>query len=133
MAVDAELNDRLRAALDGIPCISEKPMIGATCFLHHGNMLGGADRAKTGERRFLFRVGPEGAAEALSRPGARPAVLGTRTMRGFVFVEAEACNEDALRDWVDLTMDYVWALPAKAQERVSPSSRQGGTRQTSAR
>ncbi|WPZ36521.1 TfoX/Sxy family protein [Thalassobaculum sp. OXR-137] len=113
MAVDPELNGRFRAALDGIPCISEKPMMGATCFFHHGNMLGGADRAKTGERRFLFRVGPDGAEEALSRPGARPAELGTRTMRGLVFVEAEACDADALRDWVDLAMDYVWALPAK--------------------
>ena len=113
MAVDPELNGRFRAALDGIPCISEKPMMGATCFFHHGNMLGGADQAKTGERRFLFRVGPDGAEEALSRPGARPAELGTRTMRGLVFVEAEACDADTLRDWVDLAMDYVWALPAK--------------------
>jgi hypothetical protein len=114
MAVDAELTDRLRAALDGIPCISERPMMGATCFFHHGNMLGGADRAKTGERRFLFRVGPDGTAEALSRPGARPAQLGARVMRGFVFVGADACDPAALRGWVELAMDFVWALPPKA-------------------
>lgn len=115
MAVDAELNERLRAALDGIPCISEKPMMGATCFFHHGNMLGGAGRSKTGERRFLFRVGPEGTAKALSRPGARPAERGARVMRSFVFVDPESCDARALEGWIDLAMDYVWALPAKAQ------------------
>lgn len=113
MAVDPDLDGRLRAALDGILCISEKPMMGATCFFHHGNMLGGADRSRTGERRFLFRVGPQGAAEALSRPGARPAALGARAMGGFVFVDAEACDARALEGWIDLAMDFVWALPAK--------------------
>lgn len=113
MAVDAELDSRLRAALDGILCISEKPMMGATFFFHHGNMLGGADRAKTGERRFLFRIGANSAAEALSRPGGRPAELGTRTMRGFVFVDADACDAEALRVWVELAMDFVWTLPKK--------------------
>ncbi len=114
MAVDAELNDRLRAALDGIPCISEKPMMGATCFFHHGNMLSGADRTTAGERRFLFRVGPTGTAEALSRPGARPAEPDTPPLPGVVFVAAEACDADALRGWIDLAMDFVWALPPKA-------------------
>ena len=113
MAVDAELNDRFRAALDGMPCISEKPMMGATCFFHHGNMLGGADRSKTGERRFLFRVGRDGAAEALSRPGARPVEMGPRTMRGFIFVDADTCDAVALRDWVALAMDFVGTLPPK--------------------
>lgn len=113
MAIDPDLDDRFRAAVAELPPVTEKRMMGATCFFHRGHMLGGADRAKTGERRFLFRVGPDGAAEALSRPGARPATIGTRTMRGFVFVDEAACGYPAMQSWIDLVMDFVWTLPAK--------------------
>lgn len=113
MALDEDLNQRLREALTGIDGISEKKMMGGTCFLHHGNMLGGADRSKSGERRFMFRVGKANEAEALSRPGAMPMNFTGRRMGGMVFVDEAACDIAALRDWVALSLDFVSALPRK--------------------
>ena len=52
--------------------ISEKKMMGSpSASSSHGNMIGGAHRTKDGEGRFMFRVGKDNAAEALTRKGAQ--------------------------------------------------------------
>lgn len=114
MAVDEELNQQFREAVSGLVGISEKNMMGGTCFLLQGNMLGGADRTKAGDQRFMFRVGKENEALALSRPGAVPMVFGERRMGGLVFVDAEACDENQIRDWITLALQFVGSLPPKA-------------------
>ncbi len=113
MAYDEELADRFRDALDGVVGVSEKRMMGGICFLLDGNMIGGADRTKTGERRFLFRVGKENMKEALNRDGARPMEMGGRTMGGFVFVGEQTCTPPVLKDWVSFALRFVSTLPAK--------------------
>jgi TfoX/Sxy family transcriptional regulator of competence genes len=57
MAHDEDLAARFRDGLAGMAGVSEKRMMGGVCFFLHGNMIGGADRTKSGERRFMFRVG----------------------------------------------------------------------------
>lgn len=113
MTVDHDLNDRFRDALEGKEGVSEKRMMGGTCFFLHGNMLGGADRAKSGERRFMFRVGKENQAEALRRPGTSPIAFGNQRMGGMVFVDEAACDAAALREWIALVMTFVGTLPPK--------------------
>ena len=70
MAYDEQLATRFRKAINEPSNISEKRMMGGLCFLHNGNMIGGADRNKEGSGRFMFRVGKDNETEALSRPGA---------------------------------------------------------------
>jgi len=113
MAYDEELADRFRGALEGHADISEKRMMGGVCFLLGGNMIGGADRSKDGDGRFMFRVGKDNEAEALSRDGAVIVEMGGRRMGGMVFVGEEACDQDALQDWVSLALSFVATLPAK--------------------
>ncbi len=113
MAFDEELAERFRKSLEGMAGISEKRMMGGICFFLDGNMIGGADRNRKGERRFLFRVGKENAGEALSRPGAEPARIGDRVMGGFVFVDESDCEGDAMKDWVSLALGFVSTLPPK--------------------
>jgi hypothetical protein len=113
MAYDEELTDRFRATLDGMMGISEKRMMGAVCFFLDGNMIGAADRTKTGEGRFMFRVGKENEAEALTREGASVAVMGAKRMSGFIFVSEDACDDAALKEWVSLALGYVSKLPPK--------------------
>jgi len=74
-------------------------------------MLGGIDRDKAGADRFMFRVGPGGMAEALSRPGSTTVEMGGRQMNGFVFVSD--CDDAALDDWVRLALAFVGTLPTK--------------------
>ena len=88
-------------------------MMGGTCFLLQGNMIGGADIPKAGTGRFMFRVGKEHAADALQRPGAKPMEMGVRRMNGMIFVDAVDCDDKSLAEWVGLALDFDKTLPRK--------------------
>lgn len=112
MAYDEALTDRMRLAIgDGVG-ISEKRMMGGVCFFLHGNMIGGADRSKEGERRLMFRVG-KGNVAAASLPEGMPMILGDRPMAGFYFVYAERCDDELLADWLKLATAHAGSLPPK--------------------
>ena len=113
MAIDEELAQRYRDAIDGVPGISEKRMMGATCFMVNGNMIGAADRTRDGVGRFMFRVGKDNEAKAAALPGAEPMVMGGRPMHGFYFVEADGCDDAAFRDWMSMAMSHAMSLPPK--------------------
>lgn len=113
MAYDEDLTDRFRTALAGRGPFSEKRMMGGACFLVNGNMIGGADRSKAGERRFMFRVGKENAAKAGNLPGAEPMRQGGRTMGGMFFVSEAECNDETMAAWLDLALDFASGLPPK--------------------
>lgn len=113
MAVDEALSQRFRDAAKGLSDLTEKRMMGGVCFLLNGNMLGGADRTKDGDGRFMFRVGKENEAEALTREGAVVMEQGGRRMGGLIFVAEEACDEHALKEWISLALSFVGALPKK--------------------
>ena len=85
MAYDEDVADRFRQVTDGLVGISEVRMMGGLCFLVNGNMLGGVDRTKEAIDRLMFRVGKDNQAEALSRPGAEPMVMGGRWISGTRF------------------------------------------------
>ena len=114
MAYDEALASRVRDRLAGLAGLSEKRMMGGVCFLLDGNMIGAASRTKAGEGQFMFRVGKENEAEALTRPGATVVTMGGRRMGGFIFVDEAACDDDAIRDWISLSMSYVSNLPPKS-------------------
>ena len=102
------LAERVRQALAGKRRITEKRMMGGTCFLWRDHMLCGT--AKPG---FLFRVGPGQYAKALARRGASPMILGGRRSKGFVWVDPAACDARTLRSWIVLAEGYVSTLPPK--------------------
>lgn len=105
------LAERMRKALAGRKNISEKRMFGGVCFLLRGNMLCG-----TGKTDFMFRVGKDQDAEALSRKGARPMDITGRVMKGFVWVDPVSCDARGLKQWIDLAAAYVGRLPAKSNK-----------------
>jgi TfoX/Sxy family transcriptional regulator of competence genes len=80
MAYDPALAQTLRQALPPDLKFTEKRMMGGLCVFLNGNMVAGADRTKTGDGRFMFRVGKENEAQALMRPGASVVDLGGRRM-----------------------------------------------------
>lgn len=105
-----ELSDRVRAVLAPSPGIGEQKMFGGRCFMLHGNML--VCPMKDGG--LLVRVGKEGFAASLERPGARPMTMGTKTMVGFIEVTGDVLeDDDVLRDWIALARSFVETLPAK--------------------
>lgn len=113
MAFDPELTTRMRAVLGNGPAITEKRMMGGICFFLNGNMLGGADRAKDGSRRFMFRVGKGNAQAAEALGAVAPLQMGGRVMPGFYFVAAEHCDDALLGRWLDLALAHARTLPPK--------------------
>jgi TfoX/Sxy family transcriptional regulator of competence genes len=108
MPHDPHLADLMRSAIAGRPGVSERRMFGGICWMLNGNMLCGVE---TG--RFMFRVGPELHAEALSRPGAGPMEFTGRPMKGFVWVDADASIEAGLDNWIYFASRFVGALAPK--------------------
>ncbi|KRA45596.1 TfoX/Sxy family protein [Devosia sp. Root635] len=105
-----ELSDRIREHLGLHPAVAEQRMFGGRCFMLNGNML--VCPMKDGG--MLVRVGKDGHADALARPGARPMTMGGRTMSGFIEVTGDVLEEDdVLRDWIVLARSFVDTLPAK--------------------
>lgn len=113
MPVDEGLNQHMRDALAAHVGISEKRMMGGLCFFLNGNMLCGARRHQDGVGRFMFRVGKVNEETALSDPTAQQVIHGSRKLGGFVRVDANDCDEAALRRWLQLCLEHAAALPAK--------------------
>lgn len=113
MAYDEELAARYKKALGRRKGLTEKRMMGGVCFMLNGNMVGGADRNTAGVGRFMFRVGKDNEAEALTRTGAEIMQQGGRRMTGMVFVDETSCDDQTLAEWIKLALKFVKSLPPK--------------------
>lgn len=107
-----ELADRIRAEIGGLPGVSEIRMMGGLCFTLHGNML--VATMKNGD--LLARVGADGFAEALMRPGAGHVQMADRQMKGFVNVDAAVLDDATLRDWISTSLAFVDPMPPKEKK-----------------
>ncbi len=104
------LAERIRTILDGDPRITEKTMFGGLSFLLNGHILVACNK----DGRILLSVGKENNEAALARPGAAQMIQAGRVMRGFIWVEADAIeDDDDLRDWVETAERWVAAMPPK--------------------
>lgn len=110
MAYDEGLAERLRETYADIPYVHEKKMFGGLAFMVDGNMSCGV----MSDGQLMVRVGPTLYADALARPYARPMDFTGRKMTGFVIVDEQGLVEDEdLRDWVQLSLQFVQSLPPK--------------------
>ena len=113
MAIDEGLNEVYRSALEEVPSVTEKKMMGGVCFMVNGNMLGGAHREKNGTGYFMFRVGKENAAAAEKIGGGEVMKQGGRIMSGFYFVAADDCSDKLFEKWKSLALSHALSLPPK--------------------
>lgn len=113
MAYDEELANKFRQAICNEDGISEKRMMGGVCFLKNGHMIGGADRSKDGQSRFMFRVGKDRHVAASKRPEAQPMMQGGRIMTGLFFVDAKTCDDAMLEEWLTVALEHASSLPPK--------------------
>ena len=109
MAFDPGLADRVRTVLADRTACDERAMFGGLAFMVGGHMACGV----LGDD-LVLRLGPEGADEALDRPGVRPMDFTGRPMKSYVFVASEVVGDDvSLGDWLDGALAFVATLPAK--------------------
>jgi TfoX/Sxy family transcriptional regulator of competence genes len=104
----------IRSALAKVAAVREVKMFGGIGFMLNGNLLVAAST-----RGLLVRVGKDGEHDALSRSGARPMVMRGRRMGGYVYVDPDALNDRAARQWVQLAVSFVGTLPAKVSTAKS--------------
>jgi hypothetical protein len=89
------------------PC--GKYSFGGVGFLLNGNICVGVWKDS-----LIARLGPEEGEEALKQPHVREFDITGRAMKGWVLVEPDGvAQDDQLRDWIGLAVQFVRALPAK--------------------
>jgi len=110
MAYDAELADRIRFLIGAGPGVTEKRMFGGLAFLVGGNMAISA----SGHGGALFRVDPAEFSALIVTATASEAVMGGRTMHGWLRVSAEYLETgEQLTEWVSRAIAYARSLPPK--------------------
>lgn len=93
-----ELADRVRALLSDESTLEEKRMFGSRVFMMNDRILVGA----RGQGMLLVRLSDEHGAALCTRPGARVAIMGTRTMGPrWLDVDAAQLDDDQLMFWID--------------------------------
>jgi hypothetical protein len=110
MPHDPHLADLIRQALVDRRDVREQAMFGGYCWMLNGNMLCGVEVG-----RFMFRVGKAQEAEALARAGCEKVVFSGRPMGGFVWVDADACLDSGLDDWIAFAARHVGGLAPKVK------------------
>ena len=109
MPYNQQLAERLRQKLIPIVHADEKKMFGGIAFMVNGNMTVGVIKDS-----IIVRVGPDGHAAALKRPGARPFDLTGKPMKGWLVVEAEGCKTSKqLSAWIKEGVEFALTLPPK--------------------
>lgn len=117
MAYDERLAERVRHVLTPHRGVSERRMFGGIAFLLRGNMCCGVLKDE-----LIVRVGPDGYADALSRPHARPMDFTGRAIKGLVYVSRDGYRtERGLAAWVGRGVDFVSTLPKKQAKRRRPT------------
>jgi TfoX/Sxy family transcriptional regulator of competence genes len=110
VAYDEDLAERVRDLLLAEPDLAEQKMFGGLAFLLGGNMAVCASR----DGGLLVRIDPADREHLLESTGAFPMVMGGRTMKGFLRVEADDLRtETQLATWVGRGSAYARTLPAK--------------------
>lgn len=109
MAFDEGLAERIRERVGPRMGVTEKKMFGGLCFLLDGNMCFGIVGSE-----LMVRVGADAYDDALALPHAREMDFTGRSMRGFVFVEADGFSEDEdLAAWMERGLAHASSLPPK--------------------
>lgn len=108
MAFDEELADRVRRTLAKQSGVTERKMFGGIGFMVHGNMACGIVKEE-----LMVRVGADHHDKLLAEPGVRLMDFTGRPMKGFLFVDAEACSGGGLSKWVKRGLKYAESLPPK--------------------
>ena len=109
MAYNEITADRIRTVLGQKQvAFTEKKMFSGVCFMVDDKMLCGTHiDKKSGEDFLLCRLSPADYELALETNGVVPMDMGGKTMKGYVFVTAEAHKtEKQLAGWLQRCLDF---------------------------
>jgi TfoX/Sxy family transcriptional regulator of competence genes len=114
VAYDEDLANRIRELIGTDPAVSEQGMFGGLAFLVNGNMAVSA----SGQGGVLVRVDPAQSDALVARTKATVAVMGGRSMAGWLRVAPEDVRtKRQLAPWVERGTAYAHSLPPKKKKR----------------
>lgn len=111
MAYDEVLADRIAERLAPRGVTAKKMFAGLT-FLWQDNAL-----VNLYDEGLMVRVGPDGTDEALRRPGAKPFLSHGKPVSGWILVEEESLDDDALDYWLEAAWEVGLELPPKKPKK----------------
>lgn len=104
-AIDA----RIRKIISDWEQTDSKKMFGGVCHLMNGNMFCGVYKDF-----LILRLGEKNAETALEKPAVKPFDITGRPMKGWVMVAEHGFSSDeSLKNWLNMTRDFVDTLPPK--------------------
>src|SRR5262245_64573550 len=107
MAFDERLAERVRDQISVREGVTERKMFGSLCFLVGGNLA-----VCVREEELLVRLDPAVAELAVKEDGVRVAEMGSREMKGWIFVSADRTSgERELAEWMDEGADRRSCVP----------------------
>ncbi len=110
MPYDDDLVNRIRELTAQEAGVREQAMFGGLSFLVDGNLA----IAASGQGGVLVRVGTADAAQLAATTKAEPAVMGARTMHGWLRVGADDVRtKRQLEPWVRRGVGFARTLPPK--------------------
>ena len=119
MAYDTELADRIRFLIGTGPGVTEKEMFSGLAFLIGGNTAISA----SGHGGVLVRVDPAGSAAPIATANAALAVMGGRTMQGWLRLSSEDLETgEQLTEWVNRAVAYAGRFRPSASSRTRRAS-----------
>jgi TfoX/Sxy family transcriptional regulator of competence genes len=102
MAYNEKLADRIREALQDLPVIEEKQMMGGLVFMVNEKMCVGIIKDE-----MMCRIDPDIHDELVERQGCRTMDFTKRPMRGYVLVDESGMqSQPAFMDWISLCLEY---------------------------
>lgn len=109
MAFNADLAERVRAAVKTRKGVSEKRMFGGIGFLLNGNML-----VAIWKDSLIVRLGVAQAEEVQHDPYVGPMDITGRPMKGWIIVAPAGVDSDLqVRSWVRKAIEFVKTLVPK--------------------
>ena len=105
MAYNEQRTEIVRALLGATPNITERKMFGSIGFLVNGKLcIGVGDHD---DHVMMVRVGNDAYTAAIKTPGAHPAIMRGREMKGYVFLDEDAVREETqIKRWVEMALAY---------------------------
>lgn len=102
MAYNEKLADRIREALQDLPVIEEKQMMGGLVFMVNEKMCVGIIKDE-----MMCRVDPEIHDQLVEMHGCRTMDFTKRPMRGFVLVDDSGMRtQQEFQEWIRLCLDF---------------------------
>ena len=110
VAYDEKLADRIRAAVEGEPGLSEKRMFGGLAFLIDGKMAVSAGSGGA----LMLRVDPDQTDELVKSPAVERVEMRGREMNGWLRIDQQGLATEAdLERWVSIGIAFTRSLPPK--------------------